>query len=91
MEISKISAKGQTTIPAKIRNQLGFCNGDTVVYEIKDEGVLMRKVAETNSTYLTAISSTLEEWNSGEYHEVWCDLQKVSSSGRSISIFRKVL
>mgnify|MGYP001562169442 CR=1 FL=1 len=50
MEISKISAKGQTTIPAKIRNQLGFCNGDTVVYEIKDEGVLMRKVAETNDT-----------------------------------------
>jgi AbrB family looped-hinge helix DNA binding protein len=36
MEISEISAKGQTTIPAKIRNQLGFCNGDTAVYEIKD-------------------------------------------------------
>ena len=51
----------------------------------------MRKVAETNNTYLTAISSTLEEWNSGEDHEVWCDLQTVSSSGRSISIFRKFL
>ena len=74
MEISKISAKGQTTIPTKIRNQLGFCNGDTVVYEIKDEGVLMRKVAETNDTYLSAISSTLEEWDSEEDNEAWRDL-----------------
>ena len=74
MEISKISAKGQTTIPAKIRNKLELGIGDTVVYEIKDEGVLVRKVAETNDTYLSAISSTLEEWNSDEDNEAWCDL-----------------
>ena len=74
MEISKISAKGQTTIPAKIRNKLELGIGDTVVYEIKDEGVLVRKVAETNDSYLSAISSTLEEWNSDEVNEAWCDL-----------------
>ena len=74
MEISKISAKGQTTIPAKIRNKLGLGSGDTVVYEIKDEGVLVRKVAETNDSYLSAISSTLEEWDSDEDNEAWCDL-----------------
>lgn len=74
MEISKISAKGQTTIPAKIRNQLGLGSGDTVVYEIKDEGVLVRKVAETNNSYLSAISSTLEEWDCDEDNEAWCDL-----------------
>ena len=74
MELSKISAKGQTTIPSKIRNKLGFGSGDTLVYEIKDESVLVRKVAETNDTYLSAISSTLEEWNSDEDNETWCDL-----------------
>jgi len=74
MNISKISAKGQTTIPAKIRNKLELGIGDTVVYEIKDEGVLVRKVAETNDSYLSAISSTLEEWNSDEDNEAWCDL-----------------
>jgi len=74
MEISKISAKGQTTIPAKIRNKLELGIGDIVVYEIKDEGVLVRKVAETNDSYLSAISSTLEEWNSDEDNEAWCDL-----------------
>lgn len=74
MEISKISAKGQTTIPAKIRNKLELGIGDTVVYEIKEEGVLVRKVAETNDSYLSAISSTLEEWNSDEDNEAWCDL-----------------
>ena len=72
MDISKISAKGQTTIPVKIRNKLELGIGDTVVYEIKDEGVLVRKVAETNDSYLSAISSTLEEWNSD--NEAWCDL-----------------
>ena len=66
--------KGQTTIPAKIRNKLELGIGDTVVYEIKDEGVLVRKVAETNDSYLSAISSTLEEWNSDEDNEAWCDL-----------------
>ena len=74
MEISKISAKGQTTIPAKIRNKLELGIGDTVVYEIKDEGVLVHKGVETNDNYLSAISSTLEEWNSDEDNEAWCDL-----------------
>jgi hypothetical protein len=45
-----------------------------VVYEIKDEGVFVRKVAETNDSYLSAISSTLEEWNSDEDNQAWCDL-----------------
>ena len=74
MEISKISAKGQTTIPAKIRNKLELGIGDIVVYEIKYEGVLVRKVVDTNDSYLSAISSTLEEWNSDEDNEAWCDL-----------------
>ena len=45
-----------------------------MVYEIKDEGVCVLKVAKTNDNYLSAISSTLEEWNSDEDNEVWCDL-----------------
>jgi AbrB family looped-hinge helix DNA binding protein len=69
IKISNVSAKGQTTIPAKIRNKLGFSRGDTVVYDLKDEGVLVHKVAETNDSYLSAISSTLEEWNSNEDNE----------------------
>jgi hypothetical protein len=40
-----------------------------VVYDLKDEGVLVHKVAETNDSYLSAISSTLEEWNSNEDNE----------------------
>jgi hypothetical protein len=34
----------------------------------------MRKVAETNDTYISAISSTLEEWDSEEDNEAWRDL-----------------
>ena len=47
----------------------------------------MRNVAETNDSYLSAISSTLEEWNSDEDNDAWFDLQTISSCGCPISIF----
>lgn len=69
----KISAK-KYTITSEVRKKLGFSGGDTLVYEIIDEGLLVHKVAETKDNYLSAISSTLKEWNSDEDNEAWCDL-----------------
>ena len=42
--ISKITAKGQTTIPAKIRADLGVGPGDRLEFEIMPDGqVIVRK------------------------------------------------
>lgn len=40
---STISSKGQITVPAKVRQRLGLQPGTVVRFEIRGNGVLMRK------------------------------------------------
>jgi antitoxin PrlF len=40
---STISTKGQVTVPADVRRRLGLRPGTVVTFEIRDNGVLMRK------------------------------------------------
>jgi antitoxin PrlF len=74
MEISKISAKGQTTIPSRIRKCAGLGEGDTVTYEVREDGLFLRKVEEQADHYLKGISDSMDEWNSPENMEAWNDL-----------------
>jgi AbrB family looped-hinge helix DNA binding protein len=40
---STISSKGQVTVPAEVRSRLGLLPGTVVTFELRDNGVLMRK------------------------------------------------
>ena len=40
---STISAKGQITVPAGVRQRLGLSAGTPVTFELRREGVLLRK------------------------------------------------
>ncbi len=40
---STISSKGQVTVPVEVREQLGLVPGTPVEFELKEEGVLLRK------------------------------------------------
>lgn len=40
--------------------------GDTVLYEVKEGEVRLRKLAPIDTGYLRALQSTLSEWNSPE-------------------------
>ena len=40
---SKITSKGQLTVPYYIRNKFGFNTGDTIEFEEKDDYVIIRK------------------------------------------------
>jgi len=40
---STISAKGQITVPAAVRQRLGLSAGTPVTFELRREGVLLRK------------------------------------------------
>jgi AbrB family looped-hinge helix DNA binding protein len=42
---STISSKGQITLPIAIREQLGLAPGTLIEFEIREEGVLLRKGA----------------------------------------------
>ena len=39
---SKLTKRGQTTLPAEVRKRLHASAGDTLEYELTDEGVLLR-------------------------------------------------
>ncbi len=40
---SRISSRGQVTVPAEVRERLGLHPGTVVLFEVRDDGVLLRK------------------------------------------------
>jgi AbrB family looped-hinge helix DNA binding protein len=45
-ETTRVTDKGQTTIPQSLREKYGIEPGDTVVWEDIDDGLVVRKVIE---------------------------------------------
>ena len=44
---SRITSKAQTTIPKAVRVALGLTEGDTLVYEIVDGQVVLRRLSDS--------------------------------------------
>ena len=74
MEISRITSKGQTTIPKRIRESCGLRAGDSVVFTIDDGAVVMRKVKAPVDADLQGFEETLSEWSSSADDEAFGDL-----------------
>jgi AbrB family looped-hinge helix DNA binding protein len=76
MNASKITTKGQVTIPKAVRERLRLQAGDVLVYEFGDNGVVVvRKMEPFDAGWHRALSTTLaDEWNSAEDDEAFGDL-----------------
>ncbi len=74
MQIARITAKGQTTIPVSIRKAAHINAGDTLAFEIKGDYVIVRKIKSPTDTYLKGIEETCNEWSSPEDEEAWSGL-----------------
>ncbi len=74
MEYSRLSSKGQVTIPKPIRQELGLEPGDLVAYVVRDGAVRLERVEPFDAAYHAAISEALEEWASPEDDEAFGDL-----------------
>jgi AbrB family looped-hinge helix DNA binding protein len=74
MLTSKISQKGQVTIPKEIRKTIGANAGDLIEYEIQDNLVVIRRVEPFDRSYHAALQSTLSEWTSEEDEKAFRDL-----------------
>ncbi|MCD6271290.1 MAG: AbrB/MazE/SpoVT family DNA-binding domain-containing protein [Deltaproteobacteria bacterium] len=72
--VSKLSTKGQVTIPAELRKAIGIEPGDMVAYELQGKSVKLKRVEPFDAAYHAAVSKTLEEWNSPEDEEAFNDL-----------------
>ncbi len=58
---SKITSKAQTTVPRSVRAALKLGVGDTIVYTIEDDQVVMTKAMTLAANSPT---SCYDEWNS---------------------------
>ncbi len=74
MIASKISSKGQVTIPKEVRETLGVKPGDLVKYEIENGAVSITRVEPFDAEFHAALSETMEEWASPEDEEAFRDL-----------------
>lgn len=62
--IAKITSKGQTTVPANIRQALHVGPGDLLAWDIEADGVArVRRVQPLDAAYLKALEGTLGEWS----------------------------
>lgn len=65
--ISKITAKGQTTVPQEVRAALESKPGDLLAWDIEPDGrVAVRRINRVDLEYLHAVQGTLSEWHTAE-------------------------
>lgn len=74
MEVSRITARGQTTIPKRIRERANLSEGDLLSFEIEDDHLLIHKISPDRDDYPHAVSEGLNEWTSREDEDAWRDL-----------------
>ncbi|MDE2755992.1 MAG: AbrB/MazE/SpoVT family DNA-binding domain-containing protein [Acidobacteriota bacterium] len=74
MELAKITARGQTTIPKNIREAANLVEGDVISFEMDGDHLVVRKVTPGQDEYLQGLSEVMSEWISPEDEEAWRDL-----------------
>ena len=74
METARLTARGQTTIPKRIRDAIGLGDSDIISFEVEDDHLIVRKVATAQDDHLQGLSATLSEWTSPEDEDAWRDL-----------------
>ncbi len=70
-QVSRLTSKCQTTIPLAIRRKLNLKPGDTVVFEIENDTVTVRRATALDKEYARALEGTLTEWLSKEDDEAY--------------------
>ncbi len=74
MRTSRLSSKGQVTIPAEIRAALHLEAGDLVAYDLKDGEAVLRRAEPFDAAFHAAVSETLEEWGTVDDEKAFRDL-----------------
>jgi antitoxin PrlF len=59
---SRITAKGQVTVPKKVREKLGIEMGDTISYEVRENSAVIKRVPKVDLEWDISLESTLSEW-----------------------------
>lgn len=74
MQTSRLSSKGQITLPRQVRKALGAEPGDTIAYEMGENVVTLKRLEPFDAAFHAALSGTLDEWGTEEDEEAFRDL-----------------
>ncbi len=74
VDISRVSSKGQMTIPKRVRDAARLAEGDVVAFVVEADRVILRKIPSGRDDYLVGVEGSLSEWNSAEDEHAWRDL-----------------
>jgi len=74
MKLSKISSKGQVTIPKAVRQALGVKPGDLISFVVQKNVVSLKAVRSLAEAVDESLAGTLSEWDSIQDDEVFHDL-----------------
>jgi antitoxin PrlF len=72
--LSRLTSKGQATIPAEVRKALRLAAGDRVVFEMKRGQVTLRKAELLDRAFSKLSEAAFDEWNSPEDEAAFRDL-----------------
>ena len=75
MELARVTAKGQATIPKRIREAAHIKEGDMLAFDLDiNNRITIKRIDLAIDVDLSALQETLSEWNSPEDDEAWRDL-----------------
>ena len=75
MELARVTAKGQATIPKRIREAAHIREGDMLAFDLASNNrIIIRRIDSTINIELLALQETLSEWNSPQDEAAWRDL-----------------
>ncbi len=75
MELARVTAKGQATIPKRIRDAARIREGDMLSFDLdSDNRIIVKRIDSAADIELSALQKSLSEWNSPQDDEAWRDL-----------------
>lgn len=74
VQFSRVSSKGQVTLPKNVRDAIGVGPGDVVAYDVAKGAVTLRRLEPIDLAFHAALESTLAEWGSKQDDEAYGDL-----------------
>jgi antitoxin PrlF len=75
MELARVTAKGQATIPKRIREAAHIREGDMLAFDLDSNNrIIIKRIEPAINIELTALQETLSEWNSPQDDAAWRDL-----------------
>lgn len=74
MFVTKLTSKGQTTIPSPIRKILGIKAGDSVMFTVEGKHVTLKRAEKLDAGFLRLAQDSFSDWNAPEADEAFRDL-----------------